>query len=112
MGDAYAYVALAKTGNGYRLVQCVKSDAEQAPREVESRDWQATSAYVRVSVRSGAVCQFGVSQDGQAFTPIGGDFQARAGRWIGAKVGLFCAHPDQAVNGGWADFDWFRFHLQ
>ncbi len=109
MGDAYAYVALAKTGNGYRLVQCAKSDADQAPREVESLDWQAASAHVRVSVRSGAVCRFSVSQDGQAFTPIGGDFQARAGRWIGAKVGLFCARPDQAVNGGWADFDWFRF---
>ena len=34
-------------------------------------------------------------------------FTARQGKWIGAKVGLFCVTPNEG-NRGWADVDWFR----
>lgn len=64
--------------------------------------------YLRVAVREGAKCQFSYSLDGQQFQPIGTEFQAREGRWIGAKVGLFCTRASKTNDAGAADVDWFR----
>jgi len=38
----------------------------------------------------------------------GDEFIAAAGRWIGAKVGIFCKRKDQTNDAGYVDFDWFR----
>jgi beta-xylosidase len=35
-------------------------------------------------------CQFSYSYDGNLFHPLGSRFQAKAGTWIGARVGLYC----------------------
>lgn len=35
--------------------------------------------------------------------------EAREGRWIGAKVGLFFTRPGKFNDAGTADIDWFRF---
>jgi hypothetical protein len=40
---------------------------------------------------------------------MGKNFTARAGLWIGAKVGLFCLSTDAEKKSGHADFAWFRF---
>ena len=64
--------------------------------------------YLRVAVRAGAKCQFSYSPDGQVFQPIGPVFQAREGKWIGAKMGLFCTRPTRFNDAGNADVDWFR----
>lgn len=39
---------------------------------------------------------------------IGEPFTARAGRWIGAKMGIFAVGPGRLHETGYADFDWFR----
>jgi len=52
---------------------------------------------------------FSYSLDGKKFRPLGETFQAREGKWIGAKVGTFCTRPAIRTNdGGWTDVDWFR----
>jgi hypothetical protein len=66
------------------------------------------TALLRVEVFSGALCDFSFSSDGQTFVSIGERFKAREGRWIGAKVGLFCLGAI-AMTKGHADIDWFRF---
>ena len=76
-------------------------------RDEETR-LPGTTALLRVKVSSGALCDFSFSSDGQTFRAIGLRFKARAGRWIGAKVGLFCVGAGPRT-GGHADFDWFRF---
>ena len=43
------------------------------------------------------------------FYQIGPSFQATPGRWIGAKVGLYCITTDVLDASGHADFAWFRF---
>ena len=67
--------------------------------------------HLRVKVSQGAKCQFSYSLDGKLFTPVGGIFQAEVGRWIGAKVGLFCTRTTQTNDSGFGDFDWFRVEL-
>jgi beta-xylosidase len=64
--------------------------------------------FLRLHVEPGGQCAFSFSSDGQAFTPLGDNFQAVNDLWIGAKVGLFCNAPPGKPSGGYADIDWFR----
>ena len=57
---------------------------------------------------AGAKCKFSYSLDGNTFTDAGTEFQAEVGRWIGAKMGIFCSRTTQTNDSGYADFDWFR----
>jgi beta-xylosidase len=111
MGRDYAYVALRNTGDGLQLVQRACANANDTPslQEVPGADLAGESVILRVSVGEGALCQFSYSEDGRPFTPIGREFQARQGHWIGAKVGLFCISPSPEPGRGFADFGWFRF---
>lgn len=52
---------------------------------------------------------FAFCADGNSFQQIGEPFTARAGRWIGAKVGIFASKTQSTNDSGYADFDWFRF---
>ena len=64
--------------------------------------------YFRVKVLPGAVCRFGYSDDNNKFTDLGETFTAQTGRWIGAKVGLFCTETTKTNDPGFVDLDWFR----
>lgn len=110
MGMNYSYLAVERAAAGFRLA---KYSCVNAPeRKVETREAEAslsgTDTLLRVTVSSGALCDFSFSTDGQTFRPIGQRFNAREGKWIGAKVGLFCSGDGQR-SAGHADFDWFRF---
>ena len=72
-------------------------------------DCQGNLVLLRVKVSDGAVCNFSYSSNGEEFTSIGEPFTAQPGRWIGAKVGLFCLAQNAEQKTGYADYDWFRF---
>ncbi|HEX5218324.1 MAG TPA: glycoside hydrolase 43 family protein [Verrucomicrobiae bacterium] len=65
------------------------------------------SARLRVSVGDGGVCRFSVVTGTGVQHSVPDSFQAVAGKWIGAKVGVYCSRIGKA--GGFADFDYFRF---
>ena len=50
----------------------------------------------------------GSDPDGENFTRTGDAFEAKEGKWIGAKVGLFAVGNKKTNDTGWADVDWFR----
>ena len=122
MGWDYSYLSIRKAGDQFILQQAVCKDAElQNPEQIKElanipvehlempgvadNEWQ--TVYLQVKVRKGAVCTFAYSLDGKKYTTVGEPFTARQGKWIGAKVGLFCVTPNEG-NRGWADVDWFR----
>ena len=122
MGWDYSYLSVRKAGDKFILQQVVCKDAEQQHPEqvkelasfpveylkmpgVADNEWK--TVYLRVKVAKGAVCTFAYSLDGKKYTAAGEPFTARQGKWIGAKVGLFCVTPNDG-NRGWADVDWFR----
>ena len=110
MGTDYSYVAVERVASGFRLAKysCLNAPEGKAEtRDAESR-LSGTTALLRVKVSRGPVCDFSFSSDGQTFSPIGARFRASAGKWIGAKVGLFCL-GDRDRTAGYADFDWVRF---
>ena len=109
MGLDYAYLALERTAGGVELVQGRATDAPRGGPETVVRAPADGPLYLRVTMRDSARARFSFSHDGVAFRDIGEPFQAREGRWIGAKVGLFATRPDGAPAGGYSDFDFFRF---
>lgn len=54
-------------------------------------------------------CTLQYSTDGKKFTSLGNEFKAVVGKWIGAKVGLFCCRPGVKNDGGWMEVDWVHF---
>lgn len=110
MGKNYSYIAIRKRKEHFRVGQYLCSNADKGGREneVEGLDFNDKSVYLRVETGEGGICRFSYSTDGEVFNPIGKSFTARPGRWVGAKVGIFCLNPGPQNNTGYADFDWFR----
>lgn len=111
-GLDYAYLAVTKRDNGLFATLATGLDVEKRNPEQElARDIPVAgnTFYLRVSVDEKALCQFSLSADGAKFAPVGPPFQAKPGRWIGAKVGIFATRSTKR-NGetGYADFAWFR----
>lgn len=110
MGYDYAYISLTKKGNGVQLSSSVCKEADKGTAEKTEliANVNANDIYFRVQVRKGGICTFSTSFDGNNFNAIGQPFTAQPGRWIGAKVGLFCTRSTKTNDAGFADIDWFR----
>lgn len=110
LGSRYSYISLLKKTDGIYLAYTTCEDADKGSAEDEAILDNApdSTVYLRVSVSSGAVCRFSYSYDGKRFTSVGGDFAAKPGRWVGAKLGIFCTSTLKTDDSGYADFDWFR----
>lgn len=110
MGFSYSGLALRYKKDGIYLVSFTCKDAVKGKTEKEETIMKVTdpTVYFRVKVFAGAKCKFSYSLDGEKFTEAGGEFQAEVGRWIGAKMGIFCTRTTQINDSGFADFDWFR----
>jgi beta-xylosidase len=110
MGLSYANLALKNKKDGIYLVYSVCKDADKgkAEKEIVITKLNSGEVHLRVQVTSGGKCNFYYSADGKTFTKTGEEFIAEVGKWIGAKVGIFCTRETQINDSGWADFDWFR----
>ena len=125
MGMDYAALVLENTASGLTLSQVVCHGADKGQPEQVNASVGLKEGTVYLRVKFGCdgrkiaqsegghdllvTCDFSYSTDGRTFSPLGTTFQAREGKWIGAKVGTFCTRPAiKANDGGWADVDWFR----
>ncbi|WP_414663333.1 glycoside hydrolase family 43 protein [Horticoccus sp. 23ND18S-11] len=109
-GSSYAWIGLRKTPAGLRIVQCVAMDADKggAERDVASVATIDQRIFLRVSIDRDARCRFAFSLDEGSYSNFGDEFPATAGRWVGAKVGLFAACPPNQESSGHVDFGFFR----
>jgi beta-xylosidase len=110
MGFSYANIAVKSKKDGLWLAYTLCKDADQGKPEQEQMLVKLSNktVYLRVKVGEGAQCRFSYSTDGNSFTDAGDVFTAETGRWIGAKVGVFCTREVNTNDSGYADFDWFR----
>lgn len=111
MGLDYALLSFEKVKGGYLLSQnvCIKADKGGTEQVNESTLLNDSTIYLRVKISDGKKCNFSYSIDGKKYKNLGETFQAKEGKWIGAKVGLFCTRPLTKNDGGRVDVDWFRF---
>ena len=125
MGWDYSYIVLKKTSEGYKIIQQACKDAEQKNKEITTGQvvlkhfkpvikynyqtkLELAEMYFRVAVKDGALCDFYFSTDGKKFEKAGIPFQARQGKWIGAKMGMFILNEKENTARSWMDVDWFR----
>lgn len=110
MGTNYAYLSLTKNTNGFQLayVTCMKANEGTPEKVQELKVLPDSTVYFSVKVDTEAVCHFSYSTDGINFTNVADSFTAVPGKWMGAKVGLFCTSTTKTNDAGYADFDWFR----
>jgi beta-xylosidase len=109
-GADYAFISLVKKADGNYLSFsiCKGADKGKEPTVQDGEKVNSADIYFRVKVIKGAVCEFSYSEDGKIFKAIGEKLIAKPGRWVGAKVGLFCTRTTKTNDSGFADIDWFR----
>lgn len=110
MGEDYGYAALESRAGKLYLVQNACSKASKGTPEVLNYELPVVqnTMYLRAVVEANHQCAFLYSTDGVTFTSIGKPFAIKAGRWIGARVGLFAVGSEVHNDVGYVDVDWFR----
>ena len=110
MGQDYQYISLKRTEGKLivRVVRCPEANKGSIEEILFSEEAESGEIYFSVSVAPGALCKFSYSYDGVVFNEAGDAFTARAGLWIGAKIGFFALRDGFTNDAGYADLDWFR----
>jgi beta-xylosidase len=113
MGRSYAQISIKSKKDGLYLAYsvCQSADKGKTENEKEITRLKSGEVYFRVKVLTSAKCQFSYSEDGINFTNVGDEFQATAGQWIGAKMGIFATRDTQTNDSGIAEYDWFRVQV-
>lgn len=116
MGRDYCRIAFELNNREFVVKQMTCKDADKKGKEVgktiasakATQRGEGTRAYYdcrvwfKLNVEKGAVCRISYSLDGKKYTPIADTFQAREGKWIGAKYGAYSISP-VAGSRGWCD---------
>ena len=109
LGDGAPEAAVAVIANESAAL-IVSRDGDGAILKLQIRGETAATATLpeprarlRITMAAGGMCSFAYAGDTGPFTELAPTFQAVEGKWIGAKVGVFC------TGTGYADFDYFRF---
>ncbi|MBR9919378.1 MAG: glycosyl hydrolase 43 family protein [Bacteroidetes bacterium] len=110
MGRDYSYLGMKQIAGRLFLYQAVCPDADKGGTQssVDMIPLSQGQVYLRVNVAEGGLCTFAYSLDGRSFTDFGEPFQAREGKWIGAKFGFFGLRDAHESDGGYVDIDWMR----
>ena len=111
LGRSYSAIVVQETGQGLRIRQLMRQNADRSGPGTESPEVpvQGEEFYLRAAVSGKAMVSFFYSLDGREFHSIGTPFQATAGAWIGAKIGIFAIGTSAHGEYGYADYDWIRF---
>ncbi len=107
-GLDYAFVGVRRSEDGGReivMARAIRADEGAREEIVAAAMPDGDSVRLRVSVQEGGLSQFFYSNADGPFTAVGEPFQAREGKWVGAKVGLFARGA--SAEGSYADFDEF-----
>jgi len=118
-GEDYAYIAIEQDAKGgLKLVQRLLKDARTSKdneTEIASMAIDQKKIYFRTKVEMvqntepfDAKVTFYYSTDGKTFKAFGKPFKPSAGRWVGAKIGLFATGTKSVNDSSYADYDWFR----
>lgn len=110
MGEDYGFISIKKIEGKLwvRTVGCKNARTGGQEEELFSAEINTDTIFFRIKVEKGAFCTFQFSTDGKSFTTASPKFEAKPGRWIGAKVGFFALREGRTNDSGSADIDWFR----
>jgi len=101
MGESHAALAVEEADKSLRISLIVDNVVREVSEVPKGR------VLLRVAMAHGGACRFSYRREEEK--QLERTFQAKPGRWIGAKVGLFATVPLGTKPSGHADFDYFRF---
>ena len=118
-GEGYSYIAIEQNKDGkLKLVQRQMKNARTSKdieTEITSISINQKNVFFRAKVEMvqniepyDAKVTFYYSTDGKKFKEFGKSFKPSAGRWVGAKIGLFATGTKSISDSSYADYDWFR----
>jgi beta-xylosidase len=102
MGRTWSALAVRRDGKQHQLVR------RGGDGEIILCDLAPGLVTLRLELSDGGGCAFSFRSARDEWLRAPGDFQATAGVWISAKVGIYCLAIDGAPD-EFADFDYFRF---
>ncbi len=103
LGEADAAIALRYAGRSREVVFRQGGTRQQLGEVPEG------GVRLRAEVTDGGSCSLSlISPTGEVIT-VPTRVQASAGKWVGAKVGIYCVASTAESSNGYADFDYFRF---
>jgi hypothetical protein len=109
MGLDYSYLCLRnENGKLYLNQKTGTFDKKVSETQTTPVLISSNTIYLRVQIKKGGICSFYYSLDDKKYLPIGTDFTAKEGKWIGAKVGLFALSEKVTNDSGNVAVDWFR----
>lgn len=109
MGNTWSYISVEREGEAFyiRTFEGKYDRCDEAGFETGRIKINSPECYLRAEVRGDGLYQFSYSFDNFKYKVLGRPVKASKGRWIGAKIGLFCINPNIKESKGFADFDWF-----
>ena len=110
LGSDYAYVSIIKNSLGTYIVcrKCINADKKNVESEVGRYPVKGNQFYLYVKMMKGGLYSLGYSDKTDRLTWLMETFQAKPGRWVGAKLGLFCIGNSVTTKTNYALIDWFR----
>ncbi len=110
-GTDYGYIAVQKKEGGLFLVcnENTRADKNNKEKEVASFPLQGNDFMLGVEMDKGGVYHFSFGDSKGSITELPQSFTAKPGRWVGAKIGIFCTRNNTTNDAGYADIDWVRF---
>ncbi len=114
LGTDYATVSLQKRNDGIYVFysECVDADKGKEELEKINRKVPDGDIYLQIRMNKQGVASFNFSTNGTDFTKLGGPFTAKPGRWVGAKLGMFCTRNSKTNDAGFAEVDWIRINSE
>ncbi len=109
-GMEYTYLAVENKNGTVKLIlkKGFEEDNIRKEKELVSLDIAGSTVFLKAEITDG-VAKLKYSQDGNLFTEVGEGTRLVAGKWIGAKVGIFCVNTKDQHSKGYANFDYVRF---
>jgi beta-xylosidase len=108
LGTDYARIFVQKDTVGYVLQFAICQQADMGKSEINYYSKQITgdSLLLRVRITPQEQAYFSFSLDGRSFQDIPSVFVMKPGKWVGARLGLFCLRRKWLNDAGAAGFDW------
>jgi len=110
-GADYADLSIVKRKDGVYIVHSenIGADKNNAEKEILSLPIDGNEFYLNVRISKKGVCDFSYETEKGGKGNLLKTFTAKPGRWVGAKIGLFCTRTNITNDAGFADIDWIRF---
>ena len=92
-GSSYAYIGLEKTAAGNQLMftRCLLAEKNGKEEKQVLAQNVSGAVYLHLTMKAGAIASFAYSTDGVNKTTASTTFIAKPGKWVGAKMGIFCS---------------------